>query len=612
MRLLLLTVTLALGFGVRAAVPAAPQLFPKDTLLMLTVPDWSAARVSLGSAPLGRLWADPSMKPFRDKFEAGFQSNFLAGVEKDVGFKLSDWTPLLQGQVSLGVIKGDWNPADEESDPTFVLVADTRDKAGQLKTRLADVRSRLADSKRTLRSEKIRDQEFITVVVQPAAPAPAADSGAKNPDDDDDEEEKATPWEISFGQVGSALVVASSTAGLDRVVARLTEGSVPVIGEVPEFQVAESAGRFREATVFGYLQAPLLLEAMTASGPAESPDGGAFGIQPSQLIGALGLDGLRSVSGAARQAEDGLQVNFLAAIPESRRGGLFRLLQFETKESSPPPFVPLDAAEFQRMRINGQQLWSGIEGLLKQVSPQISAFLVMSMNALGKDRDPNFDFRKMFFGNLGDDWVSYQKAPRGKTLADLQNPPGITLVGSVNAEEMLAAVRAIAGLLPGGGEDLKEREVNGKKILTLKMPAAEGQPSRSLEISASGGYVAFATDITVLEEFLRSADGSGKSLRELPGLSEAAQKVGGMSIGMFSYQNQRESAAGLWEALRTGGLEKLVPGGGPRSVEEASQWLDFSVLPPFEQVSKYLGMHVSAGGWDPQGFRVNSFTPVPK
>ncbi|MCW5557945.1 MAG: hypothetical protein KIT22_08945 [Verrucomicrobiae bacterium] len=611
MRPFFLAVTLAIGFGIRAAVPPAPQLFPKDTLLILTVPDWSAARTSLGSAPLGRLWADPALKPFRDKFEAGFQSNFLASVEKDVGLKLSDWAPLLQGQVSLGVIQADWNPSDEESDPTFVLVADTRDKAGELTTRLAGVRSRLADSKRTLRSEKIRDQEFVTVVVEPSAPAPAPASGTKSPDDDDKEEE-ATPWKISFGQVGSALVVASSTAGLDRVVARLTDGTVPVLGEVPEFQAAESAGRFREATVFGYLQAPRLLELMAADSPDGNPAGGAFGIQPSQLIGALGLDGLRSLSATARQADDGLQMNFLAAVPESRRSGLFRLLQFGTKESSPPPFVPLDAAEFRRMRLNGQELWSGIEGLLKQVSPQLSTFLVMSMNALGKDRDPNFDLRKMFFGNLGDDWVSYGKAPRGKTLADLQNAPAITLVGAVNSQEMLAAVRTIAGLLPGGADALNEREVNGKKILTLKIPAGEGQPPRALEVSASAGYVAFATDLTVLEEFLRSADGGGKSLRELPGLSEAAQKVGGMSTGMFGYQNQRESAAGLWEALRTGGLQKVVPGGGSPSVEAAAEWLDFSVLPPFEQISKYLGVQVSAGGWDAQGFRVNSFAPVPK
>ncbi|MBN8247743.1 MAG: hypothetical protein J0L84_09905 [Verrucomicrobia bacterium] len=611
MRLSVLAPALALvlDIGVRAAVPPAPQLFPSDTLLVLTVPDWSAARTSMESAPLGRLWSDPVMKPFRDKFEAGFQSNFLASLEKDVGLKSADWMPLLRGQVSLGVVKAAWNPADEDSDPTLVLVADARDQAGELTSRLTEVRSRLTEAKRTLRSEKIRDQEFTVVVIEPPAPETAPEDKAAEPDD---EEEKPEPWEICFGQVDSALVVASSTAGLDRIVARLTGGSVPVLGEVPEFQVAETAGQFRESTVFGYLQAPLLLEAMLAGEPAAGGAGGAFGIAPAQLIGALGLDGLRSVSGAARQSDAGLQVGFLAAIPESRRTGVFRLLQFEGKEASPPSFVPVDAAEFQRMRFNGQQLWTGVEAMLKQISPQISAFLMMSVNALGKDRDPNFDFRKMFFGNLGDDWVSYEKAPRGKTLADLQNPPGITLLGAVNAEEMLAAVRALASLLPGGGADVKEREVNGKKILTLTMPVAEGQPARSLEIAASGGYVAFATDFAILEEFLRSADGNARSLRDIPGLAEAAQKVGGMSSGMFGYQNQRESAAGLWEALRTGGLEKVVPGmeGGP--VENAAQWLDFSALPPFEQVSKYLGMQVSAGVWDAQGFHLRSFTPPPK
>lgn len=611
-----LVAVLAVVMTTRAAVPAPPQLFPQDTLVLLTVPDWNAARASMETAPLGRLWADPVMKPFRDKFEAGFRQRFLAALDKDLGLKAEDYLPLLQGQVSLAALKAGWNPADVKTDPTLVLLVDTRDKADELKGRLTEIRQKLIEAKRTVRSEKIRDVEFTTLVMERAVPASPKPDAGSDPDDDAEakaEAELPSKLELTFGQVDTALVVATATAGLDRIVARLTGGAVPTLGETAEFPAAEAVCEFRGAAAYGFVQAGAVVEALQTDAAGSNSEDGGFGLQPKQLVAAAGLDGLRSLSASVRQSEAGLMVRFLAGVPESKRSGLVQLLRFEAKDASPPPFVPADAAEFQRVRLNGQQLWAGVEGLLQKVSPQINTVLMMAINSLGKDRDPDFDFQKMFFGNLGDDLVSYSRAPRGKVLNELQNPPSITLVGAVNANEMLAALRALAGLLPGGPDDLKEREVQGRKILSVKRPAAPNQPAATLEIAAGGGYVAFATDPAILEEFLRSADGSGPSLKDLSGLAEAAQQVGGMTTGVFSFQNQRQSAAGLWEALRTGGgLSQLMPPVGNKQVQEASSWLDFTVLPPFEQISRYLGINVSSGAWDSQGFIIRSFTPAPK
>ena len=559
------------------------------------------------------------MKSFRETFEAGFRKQFLATLEKDIGLKPEDYLPLLQGQVSVAVLKGTRVPADETSEPTFQLVIDARSKSEELKARLAEVRAKLTAAKYSLRVEKVRGVEFFTLTVErPASEAsdsPSGDDPADKEDADvgDAESARPAPVEITFGQVDSALVIATATAGLDRLVARLTGGVMPTLSESPDFQVAEAACGFRESVAYGYVQAASLIDTLQSGDDSTESGEGGFGVPSQQILSAAGLDGLRSISASARQSESGLLVRFFAAVPESRRNGLFKLLRPEVKDASPPPFVPTDAAEFQRIRLNGQQLWTGVEALLQQVSPQLSTFLLMSVNALGKDRDPSFDFRKMFFGNLGDDLVTYGKPARGKTLAELQRPPSITLVGAVNANEMMAAIRSLASLLPGGPGDLTEREVNGKKILTVKLPGGADQPERSIEVASSGGYVAFATDAVILEQFLRSAEGTGRSLKDLPGLADAAQQVGGMGTGVFGFQNQRESAAGLWEALRTGGgLDKLIPSVGSKQVEDASSWLNFNVLPPFDQISKYLGINVSSGSWETQGFLIRSFTPVPK
>ena len=50
------------------------------------------------------------------------------------------------------------------------------------------------------------------------------------------------------------------------------------------------------------------------------------------------------------------------------------------------------------------------------------------------------------------------------------------------------------------------------------------------------------------------------------------------------------------------------------TVEEASQfkkWADFSLLPPVDALTKYFSYSVWAGGFTPEGFSLNYFTPAP-
>ena len=571
--------------------------------MVATVPDWTAAEAGLLAAPLGQMWSDPAMRPFRDKAERQIREKLLGSMEKDLGIKTQDFLALLRGQVSFAAIRGDWRPSEPASNPTFVLLIDAKDKSDQLKTLLQSIRQKISELKRTAKTSKIRDLEFTTLVVEPSTDAAGS---AKKDSNEGKPGEKETPLQLTFGQVDSALVVATSTAGLEPVIARLTGGTVTVLADNADFTTTESWGGFREATAYAFLQTTALLDIMK-SGDSKDSGEGLFGLNPEQAITGMGLDGIRSAAWMYRHGANGMSTRTLFTIPESKRVGLAKLMRFEAKESAPPPFVPADAVSFQRMRLNGQQLWSGLESMVQKMSPQLGGLLSMSIGALGKDKDPKFDFRQMFFGNLGDDYVSFEKGPRSRSPADLANPPSLTLVGAVRPDDVVMAIKALSGLLPGGGDDLKEREVNGKKIWSMTLPNAEGG-ARVLEIASTPGYVAFANDKGILEEFLRSAEAAPKPLKDQPGLAEAAQQVGGFSKGVFGYDNQRESAQTTWETLRTGsGIDGLVPAMGKEAANNADEWVDFKLLPPFDQMAKYFGITVSTAFWDGTGFQMQSF-----
>lgn len=605
-----LPAVLAAAFSLSAAIPPAPQVFPNDTIVLLTVPDWLGAKAKLGAAPMGQLWADPAMKPFRDDFEKKVVAKFIGDLEKDLGIKADEYLPLLQGQLTFAVVQADWNPSNPDSEPGTVLLLDAKDKAGELKAKLTEARQKLTDAKKTLKAEKIRDQDFTTVVIEPKPEAAA--KGAAEPDEDEEEAGPKKKVEITFGQVDSALLIGDSPKALEKVVAKLTGGSVPALADVNTFQASESANAFRASLGYGWVHvAPVL---SSVEGELSKAGGGlaALGVDPRRAIQALGLRGLKTLSLSLQQLNEGSFLTFGLAVPESERTGIFKLLATEGKDASPPAFVPADTVDFRRWRLNGQKTWANLEVLLQQISPQLGGVLQMSLGALGKDKDPNFDFKKAFIGNLGDDFISYAKAPKGRTQQELANPPSVTLLGAVNADELSTALRATASLLPTGGEDVKEREFNGKKIVSFVMPVTSpAEKAKTLELAPSGGYVAIGDHAATLEEYLRSADGGGKPLREAVNLAEAAQRVGGMNTGLFGYEDQRESLRGTWEAVRVGG-EKAIPQNPRGGANPAAEFADFKLLPPFDQVAKYFGISVFAGAWDSQGFSLKQFGPNPK
>lgn len=588
-----------------AAVPPAAQLFPSDTIVLLSVADWASAKATMNGAPLGQLWNDAAMRPFRDDFEKKVVAKFIGDMEKDLGIKADEYFPLLQGQVSFAVIRGDWNPANPDSSASQVLVIDAKEKSAELKAKLTEARKKLGEAKKTLKAEKIRDQDFTTVVLDPKP--------EKGPNkEDEDEKGPAKKIEITFGQVDTALLIGDSVKALEKVVAKLTGGSVPALAEVSSFQSSEAAMSFRKSLIFGWANlAPVfatLESELAKSGGALA----AFGVDPKKAVQALGLRGLKSLSVAARQDSEGTFFNLSLAVPEGERTGLFKLIAMDGKDGAPPAFVPADAVDYRRWRINGPKTWANFETLLQQISPQFSGLLQMSIGAMGKDKDPNFDFKKAFVGNLGDDYITYGKAPKGRSPQEIANPPSITLLGAVNADELAVGLKATASLLPGGPDDLKERNFNGKKIVTVVMPVTNPkEKAKVLEIAPSGGYLAISDDASILEEYLRSAEGAGKSLRNAPGLAEAAQKVGGMNTGLFGYNDQRESLRGTWDSLRSGNLSKMLPQQG-KDATSPDDFADFKLLPSFDLVAKYFGIAVYAGAWDGQGFMVRQFGPNPK
>ncbi|MCI0539925.1 MAG: hypothetical protein L0Z50_32360 [Verrucomicrobiales bacterium] len=637
-RTILLWLTLAYGVVTgQAAIPAAEQLLPADTIVVVNVPDSPKALAYFSDSPQGKLWADPAMKSFRESFAKRFGEDVLGPIEKELGLKFNEYKDLARGQLTFALTQNGW---DGKSDNKFgwIFLLDTKDKSEQLKTQLTALKTKWVNAGRVVRTDRLRDTECMTLVgnekdwnqaLQKAFPRPAIDS---LPDAGSEKkgnlEQKSGKYEISFAQAESLLIVGNVLKDIEKVVARIGGATLPTLAEQGSFERNRGL-LFRDALGFAWLNFQPIYQVLSqqyGESAKLSQRESLMAPRMDKILAVSGLAGLKSVALKVSGGVDGSFVEAFLSVPESSRQGLFKAFTLEAKQTSPPGFIPADTVKFSRWRVNGQKVWTTFESMLTSISPEMAGVLQLGFATIGKDKDSNFDLKKNLIGNLGDDFIFYERRPPLNAPADATSPPSITLIASPHTDQLVQALKASTSLLPVASADLTvhEREFLGRRIYSVPLPDAAGfgtgQPlKRSFNFAGSGGYVALSTDAGLVEAFLRSAEGTGKSLRETAGLAEAAQKVGGMNSGYFGFENQAESMRASFENLKNESamFDKMLaanPVTSQADLEEARKlkgWFDFSLLPAFDRVAPYFHFLVYGLSSTSEGLSWKLFAPTP-
>ena len=624
-------VLLAMSFAARAEILPAEKILPKDTLLMFTVPDAGRLRASFANSSQGQLWDDPAIKAFKDKFTRKFSEEIVAPLEKELGVKFADYEGLAQGQVTIAAVQNGWQ-GNTNAEPAVVFLLDARDRGEQLKKSLGDLKKKWTDAGKKFKAEKIRDIEFTTLIVANDDLAKSLEKsfpsfgGAKPGNADEkqagDQAAKAAPkTEVTVGQVESLLIVGTSPKVIEKLLTRMSGGLVPTLLEDPVYEANHNA-LFRDAQAFAWANAKAFIEVANKQFKAEPAKDPSLMPSPEKLMSGLGINGLKSLAFSYRDSAEGSLIQFLVGVPEAGRLGLFKILAAEAKPSGPPEFVPADTVKFTRWRLDVQKAWNSLEAMLTGISPSAGGAFKLIFDSAGKDKDPNYDLRREFIGNLGDDIISYEKPPRTATLADLSAPPSLTLLGSSNPERLANSIKVLMATLGQDPAGLKEREFLGRKIYSLSLPGAlpgpDGKPGL-FSFVGSGGYLAMSADVALLEEYLRSSENKPKPLAELRGLADAAQKVGGMNSGLFGYASHSGEMKAWMEVMKkdTVGLDAIFGLGAlaPKdangdNAKKLKEWLDVSLLPPYDAIAKYFHFSVYGGSFTPDGFLMKVFAPI--
>ncbi len=423
-----------------AAIPPAEKLLPPDTLAVISAPDWAKLREVYKKSPQSQFWDDAAMKPFRAKFAAKWSEEFVKPLERDLGVKLDDYEALLQGQLTFAVTQEGWQGKKDDVVPAFIFLLDAKDKSDLLKKNLASLRKKWSADGKAIKTEKIRDVEFsIVPLTTNDMPKTLRQFFPQHQDVEElgkeGEKKDATRDELVIGQHDSLLIVGSTVKVVEKIMARVVAGnSAATLADQPDFESAR-IGMFRDAPIFGWINAKTFVDVLSkVMADSENPDAPSpLPIPPvSKIISAAGLGGLKTVAFNFRDTGDGRSVELFLNAPESTRTGLMKLIAMEPKESIAPAFVPADAVKFARWRLDGQKTLATLEKMVTDVFPDgLSTwnFILNNANEAMRMDEPDYDIRKNIFGNLGDDLINYEKAPRGKTAAEVASAPSLFLIG---------------------------------------------------------------------------------------------------------------------------------------------------------------------------------------
>jgi len=605
----------------QAETPAPQQLVPDNAWAVLTIPSYNGAKTAWNDTLYMQFWNDPSMAGFREHAEKSFEAKVSEELEKKTGFSLSSLSQLIKGQATLAIFP---KPPESRSGIDILAIMDSGDQAAKITELIELARNKSQEAGNPLKPVTIQNLPFYTTELD-------ADFSQFGPASGNEREGKKAS--LTFGQIDSVFLASSSTIHLEQTIQRIRGGGGKSIASQASFNQFYQK-KFRNAAAYGYIQFQpiyaLIKKFITENAPkpgASQDPMLAMMPKPEAVLEALGLEGIEGLGFSWTSDKEGSIWDFAVQVPASKRTGLLGLVEFENKDASPPAFVTDDVSTFQRIRFDARKSWQKLEAMLGQISPQIAGVLQMTMGLIGKDRDPNFDFRRNFIENLGDDFIVAQWPPASTELMEVMNPPEIFLIGSPNPEPLVKAFIAASGLLPGGNSVLKDRSFLGRTIYSINVPTGTPTPgakpgemaTMGIHFVASGMYVALSTDEDMIESYLRSGSRSGRPLKSNPEFQQAANAVGGFQSGYINYQSFASIIQLYYETFRTNpdsamsGVLGAILGETVPETEGSKEdaLVDFKKLPPYDQVKKYFHFNVTGNSSDETMFNMISISPIP-
>ncbi|MBC7818094.1 MAG: hypothetical protein IAG10_14490 [Planctomycetaceae bacterium] len=549
---------------VQAADEPTPtdSLLPPDVSVYVSVPDVDELKARFGSTAFGNLTQDSTFEPFKQEIMKAVEG-FSEELEKELGVSLKGLLELPSGEFAFAVL----TPPGKKI--SAVMFLDFGDNEKTVDALLEKAEKALEENGAESDDEEIDGTDVTTWTFKKG----------DNPQQ---------PNQLVYFVKDTMIVVSSDLATAKAVLARWDGKHSDTFAENDNYNlILEKCQTDDEDGLFVWYINPMgLVQAALTQAAAANPQA-AFAMG---FLEPLGLTSLKAIGGSldmATEQFDGVSKTFL--VIEQPTKGLMNIFQFPAVEQKPPKWVSANTSAWFSMNWDIAGAYTAIESMVDMFrGPGTVAALVDQMAQ--QEGGPKVHLKKDVI-DVVSGRIQVVVEP-GKKKGD--EPAQDRVVVALGLKDAKKFQSTLVKLTKVPGFPGKSREFKGSTIIEFEVPDFSGNLEPKMAgLAISNDQLMFSNDVTAVELMLRG-DTDGDALVDSAAYKTIAEHLPAKS-SIVSFSRSDSQVEAVWEMAKSGQAGAFIP------------QIDFSKLPDFDTVKKYLTPNGSYSVPDKKGVLFVSF-----
>ncbi|MCA9034418.1 MAG: hypothetical protein KDA91_04765 [Planctomycetaceae bacterium] len=545
------------------------QVLPKDTYIYVAVPSVERMKQGFNASSTGQMIADPAFDDFKAELKSAFSSEVneaFANVQDTLGLTVEELLEIPSGEFSFAI-------SSVGNNIGIVLIADYGDHESQVTGLLEKAQAGLSQAPNLELNPTTIDGTEVTMYTVTGKAA------------------QATPLAKEFGwfQKDGRLVFCTNSAIMDSILTNWTSGEDGLRSNNVFSYVMEKCHSDDDKNMVVAFVDPLGLATKVIQSGSLGPQITPQASMGLMMLPAFGLNQLKGFGSVGQMNVDGFEAVSRSFIySEQPPQALMRVFMLDEVNPAPPAWVKEGTSAYLSTKWNITEAYAAIESLVDGF--QGAGALAGMIDGLAT-QGPQIHIKTDVIDQL-DGTVQFVSAP-GEEAGNDQ------MLFSLGVRDNAAMTDLLTRLTSEPGFPGESREFQG---VTLYEISATGD--KPVTFTVANNHLMIGVGGTMVEQALRNDT-------DTPSLAEAADyrkisehfKPGAVAV---SYSHPAAQYRSLYEMLKSGSAADQFPG-----MDEIFERIDFTRLPPFEAIEKYLA---PAGGYwvgDENGVLMEQFSLKP-
>jgi len=555
------------------AIPCERRL-PKNVLAYVSLRNIADFKEQWSKTLFGQAGQDEALSDFRGELKKQIEEASKQ-VEDRLGLSVTELLEIPHGEIAAAVI------AVQGGKPGVVLFIDFGDREEAVQKLLAKASDAMENDGQKRNEEEVEETR-VNVIKKTI---------------EDENEKKRTEESVAWCLKDSFLVLGSDLAAVKMVLTRWDGKHDRVLAENEVFRYIVDKCRDENSEiqpqVTWFIDPVALVQSVVASQPQ------AMGqmMMMAGMIPTLGFDKFKGVGGTFDMAHGDFDMVSRTLVYLDRPAkGVINLVQFDAEAQAPPKWLSAEWSGYTAVNWNIAKAYTAVEGLVDMFQGP-GALAQMIQGLADNEHTGGIHLKKDVLDQLTGT-IHYAEDDGG---AKEGAEGGFFVAAEVKNVAAFRATLAKVARIPGA--KITEREFQGETIYEVATAGGEdedggeGGAGSHFGFAVSAGNLMAASDVRLLERVLRGV-GDGETLANSAAYKRIAHKFPGQTASI-NFSRQDMQIKRLYDLLKAGQATAL---------NSSLESFDFSKLPDFDALKKYIP---ASGGYmerDDRGLKITSFS----